>query len=218
MENELVNVSQSSIAQALATDYFCIYYVNVNDNRFIEYSASPEYRQLGLPTMGDDFITFARTNFEEIIHPDDQEGFLDCFVKEDIIEALDELTVVVKVRNSVRVAPEPEQLVVGPLVLDIAQIQLDTMLVGIARRNGACRAWRPIVHDRFIHDSFLLLLQRAARFSGSPPGFLRLPRLQLQEQPLDDGLLDLELEVIVVMDLVAVPTEELRDDVMPGVG
>ena len=89
MENELVNVSQSSIAQALATDYFCIYYVNVNDNRFIEYSASPEYRQLGLPTMGDDFITFARTNFEEIIHPDDQEGFLDCFVKEDIIEALD---------------------------------------------------------------------------------------------------------------------------------
>ena len=89
MENELVNVSQSSIAQALATDYFCIYYVNVNDNRFIEYSASPEYRDLGLPTMGDDFITFARTNFEEIIHPDDQERFLDCFVKKDIIEALD---------------------------------------------------------------------------------------------------------------------------------
>ena len=89
MENELVNVSQSSIAQALATDYFCIYYVNVQDNRFIEYSASPEYRKLGLPTMGDDFITFARTYFDEIIHPDDRERFLDCFVKEDIIQTLD---------------------------------------------------------------------------------------------------------------------------------
>ena len=89
MENELVNVSQSSIAQALATDYFCIYYVNVDDDRFIEYSASPEYRKLGLPTTGDDFITFARTNFEEIIYPDDQERFLDCFVKEDIIESID---------------------------------------------------------------------------------------------------------------------------------
>ena len=89
MENELVNVSQSSIAQALSTDYFCIYYVNVEDDRFIEYSASPEYRALGLPTMGDDLITFARTNFEEIIHPDDRKRFLDCFVKEDIIEALD---------------------------------------------------------------------------------------------------------------------------------
>ena len=89
MEKELVNVSQSSIAQALATDYFCIYYVNVEDDRFIEYSASPEYRQLGLPTMGDDLITFARTNFEEIIHPDDQERFLDCFVKENIIKSLD---------------------------------------------------------------------------------------------------------------------------------
>ena len=89
MESELVNVSQSSIAQALATDYFCIYYVNVDTDRFIEYSASPEYRALGLPAMGDDLITFARTNFEEIIHPDDQERFLDCFVKEDIIESLD---------------------------------------------------------------------------------------------------------------------------------
>ena len=89
MESELVNVSQSSIAQALATDYFCIYYVNVDTDRFIEYSASPEYRALGLPAMGDDLITFARTNFEEIIPPDDQERFLDCFVKEDIIESLD---------------------------------------------------------------------------------------------------------------------------------
>ena len=89
MENELVNVSQSSIAQALATDYFCIYYVNVDDDRFIEYSASPEYRKLGLPTMGDDLITFARANFEEIIHPDDRERFLDCFAKENIIETLD---------------------------------------------------------------------------------------------------------------------------------
>ena len=89
MENELVNVSQSSIAQALATDYFCIYYVSVEDDRFIEYSASPEYHALGLPTTGDDFITFARTNFEEIIHPDDQERFLDCFTKEGIIESLD---------------------------------------------------------------------------------------------------------------------------------
>ena len=41
MKDEVLKVSQSSVAQALAADYFCIYYVNVNTNKFIEYIASP---------------------------------------------------------------------------------------------------------------------------------------------------------------------------------
>ena len=90
MKDEVLNVSQSSVAQALAADYFCIYYVNVSTNKFIEYKAAPEYRALGLPTTGDDIITFARTNFEELIHPDDRQYFLQYFVKEDILESLDE--------------------------------------------------------------------------------------------------------------------------------
>ena len=90
MKDEVLNVSQSSVAQALAADYFCIYYVNVDDNRFIEYSSSPEYRSLGLPVTGDDIITFARTRFEEFIYPDDRRHFLEGFVKEDILEALDD--------------------------------------------------------------------------------------------------------------------------------
>ena len=90
MENELLSVSQSSIAQALATDYFCIYYVNVQNNKFIEYSASPEYKALGLPTTGDDLISFARTNFEEFIYPDDRERFLERFSKENVLRSLDQ--------------------------------------------------------------------------------------------------------------------------------
>ena len=89
MKNEVLQVSQSSVAQALAADYFCIYYVNVNNDKFIEYSSSPEYRALGLPTMGDDIISFARNNFEEVIYGEDQELFLKNFVKERIIASLD---------------------------------------------------------------------------------------------------------------------------------
>ena len=63
MKEELQNVSQESIAQALAADYFCIYYVNVENNKFTEYSASKEYRALGLPKSGDDFIGFSRERF-----------------------------------------------------------------------------------------------------------------------------------------------------------
>lgn len=89
MKDEVLKVSQSSIAQALSADYFCIYYINVENDRFIEYSSSPMYRSLGLPSEGDDFIGFARKRFETIIHQDDQERFLESFDKEKIIKALD---------------------------------------------------------------------------------------------------------------------------------
>ena len=90
MKDEILKVPQSSVAQALATDYFCIYYVNVDDNQFIEYSSSPEYREFNLPTSGDDIINFARTNFEEIIYKDDQIMFLETFTKEAIIDSLNQ--------------------------------------------------------------------------------------------------------------------------------
>ena len=89
MEEEYLKVSPARVAQALAADYFCIYYVNTKNNKFIEYSASEEYRALGLPRSGEDFISFSRERFESIIYPEDQERFLDGFVKEKIISELD---------------------------------------------------------------------------------------------------------------------------------
>ena len=57
MEKELKDVSQASIAQALAADYFCIYYVNTETDRFVEYSGSEEYDRLGLE---EEYIEYAR--------------------------------------------------------------------------------------------------------------------------------------------------------------
>ena len=89
MEQEPLKVSSASVAQALAADYFCIYYVNTDNDKFIEYSASEEYKELGLPRAGDDFISFSRKRFEEIIYPEDQERFLDGFLKEKVMSELD---------------------------------------------------------------------------------------------------------------------------------
>ncbi len=90
MKDELVNVSQASVAQALASDYFCIYFVNTASDRFIEYSASLEFKMLGLPVTGDDFISFSRERFEEFVHEDDRERFLETFTKENIVSSLDD--------------------------------------------------------------------------------------------------------------------------------
>ena len=88
METEVLKVSPTSVAQALATDYFCIYYVNTDNDRFIEYSASPEYRRLGLPRTSDNFTQFSREIFEHIVYPEDRERFLEDFTKEKVLSAL----------------------------------------------------------------------------------------------------------------------------------
>ena len=84
----LLNVSQTSIAQALAADYFCIYYVDTESDKFVEYSASPEFKSLGLPDAGDDFISFSRERFEKLVHEEDRKFFLDTFTKENIVRSL----------------------------------------------------------------------------------------------------------------------------------
>ena len=89
MKNEITKIPQSSVTQALAADYFCIYYVDTISDKFIEYSSSPEFRELGLPFAGDDFIAFTRQKFEAFVHADDQERFLDSFTKENVIRSLD---------------------------------------------------------------------------------------------------------------------------------
>ena len=84
----LLNVSQTSIAQALAADYFCIYYVDTESDKFVEYSASPEFKSLGLPDAGNDFISFSRERFEKLVHEEDRKFFLDTFTKENIVRSL----------------------------------------------------------------------------------------------------------------------------------
>ena len=83
-----MRISQSSVAQALATDYFCIYYVNTDNDKFVQYSASSEYEKLGLPTKGDDFFSFSREYFEGFLYPDDRERFLDTFTKKNVVDKL----------------------------------------------------------------------------------------------------------------------------------
>ena len=82
------SVTYTSIAQALAADYFSIYYVNTDTDEFIEYSAHEQYIDLGIETFGKDFFNLSRRNIQKVLHPDDSEMFLSTFTKEKVMDEL----------------------------------------------------------------------------------------------------------------------------------
>ena len=69
MKEEVLKVSQSSVAQALAGDYFSIYVVDPQNDHFVEYSANAQYEELGLEKEGYDFFNVSRRNMDRIIYP-----------------------------------------------------------------------------------------------------------------------------------------------------
>ena len=82
--NQFVNGLR--IAQALTSDYISIYYVDTATDRFIEYSSSDEYQELGIETEGEDFFAISARNAKRLIHPDDLEGFTKAMQKENLVE------------------------------------------------------------------------------------------------------------------------------------
>ena len=82
-------VTYASIVQALAADYFSIYYVNTDTDHFIEYSSHEQYQELNIEKSGDDFFNMSRHNITRVVHPDDAEMFLSAFTKENVLAELE---------------------------------------------------------------------------------------------------------------------------------
>ena len=78
------------IAQALAADYFSIYYVDIQTDTFFEFTAHAAYENLGIEKGGDDFFNLSRRNIARVMYPDDQKKFLQAFTKENILKKIRE--------------------------------------------------------------------------------------------------------------------------------
>ena len=89
MQRKLETVTYASIAEALAADYFSIYYVDTETERFLEYSSHEEYETLNIEKGGDDFFTVSRRNIQRVMYPEDQKDFLEIFTKENLMRELD---------------------------------------------------------------------------------------------------------------------------------
>ena len=73
---------------ALINNLLVLYFIDPENNRYTEYSASKKYRELGIAKQGEDFFRSTYENSFRTIHPEDQALFHAQVTKENILAAI----------------------------------------------------------------------------------------------------------------------------------
>ena len=121
----------AGIARALAADYYNLFYVDLTNGNYIEYSSPPGGEEIAVERHGEDFFNSAREDSLSRVYEKDQEIFLRRFTKENIIRELDEqgsflLTYrlidtgepVYARMKIMRMEPDQEHIIVGVSIID----------------------------------------------------------------------------------------------------
>ncbi len=85
-DHEIVTFSR--LALSLATDYESIYYINANDNSYVEYGRVGSDETLTVLSLGDDFFKDVPYNAERLVYKADLSAFLDFFDREKLLDRL----------------------------------------------------------------------------------------------------------------------------------
>jgi len=81
VRSEQATKTYNAIAKTLANRYASIYYIDLENNHYVEYSSSDDYKDLEVPPEGDDFFAASAKNVLRYIHEEDQERVLRIFRK-----------------------------------------------------------------------------------------------------------------------------------------
>ncbi|MBR1796441.1 MAG: diguanylate cyclase [Clostridiales bacterium] len=84
------NATFFQIATSLANQYDTIYYVDMLNDHYIEFSSTDVYKSLEVRPSGDNFFEESLVNIDRVIHPDDREEFHRILNKTGMISILQE--------------------------------------------------------------------------------------------------------------------------------
>ncbi len=82
-----VHLTFAGIAEALASDYVCLVYVDTRNDHYQEYSATPRFQSLGIPPQGDKFF-FGPEGLGRFVYQADRPLFEAAASKENILNVL----------------------------------------------------------------------------------------------------------------------------------
>ena len=84
------SITYADIASSLSADYLNLYYVNLENENFIEYRPDSAKEALSVERHGEKFFESSRKDAHEFIYKDDVPRFVDSFSKENVIKSIDE--------------------------------------------------------------------------------------------------------------------------------
>ncbi|MBQ3378605.1 MAG: GGDEF domain-containing protein [Clostridia bacterium] len=82
------NATFFQIATSLANQYDTIYYVNMLNDHYIEFSSTDTYKSLDVRPSGDNFFKESLINIDRVIHPEDRDAFHRILEKPTMIQML----------------------------------------------------------------------------------------------------------------------------------
>ena len=80
-------LAYANIAEALSGGYECIYYIDLETNRFDQYRSSGLYETLKVEKAGEDFFGVTQSLLPSTMHPDDLARMQEAFRKENLAAA-----------------------------------------------------------------------------------------------------------------------------------
>ncbi len=82
------NKAYDQITASLAEQYDTLYYVDLEDNTYVEISSTDAYKKLNVPATGSDFFAESRRSIRKYVHPEDQEKALNLHYKDVMLDNL----------------------------------------------------------------------------------------------------------------------------------
>ena len=134
---EEASATYARIAQALTQDFFTVYYVNVENNHYVEYSMEGRSHQLQIERTGTQFFKDCRKQISDRVVPEDRHRMVSALDKDTLLHDVDAngtISITYQVRGygklihvalkALRLADDPTHLVIGMRNID-AQVRRD---------------------------------------------------------------------------------------------
>ena len=139
----------AAIARALAADYYTLFYVDLDTERFIEYSSPVGGEELAMERHGERFFDVVERYTVTHISPEDRELFATRFTRENILRELDErgsFTASYRIMEDgeplyvnmkiMRMQPGGRHIIIGISTID-SQVRQEQLCVGNRREAAA---------------------------------------------------------------------------------
>ena len=83
-------LTYTGVAQALSADYIDLYHIDLDTEKYTQYSPNADNHDISVARTGEGFFEAAHKDAGQFVFEDDRQQFIEAFTKSNVLKALDE--------------------------------------------------------------------------------------------------------------------------------